>query len=55
MKIKNQNNHLYSKIILILTGDFSLNPGPVNRHQIKDHKFDAKDSIFFNLILTVSH
>ena len=39
---KMKNNHLYLKILLILLGgDISLNLGPVNRHQIKDHKFDV--------------
>ena len=37
--MKNENKYLYSKIILILSGGINLNPGPVNRHQIKDHKF----------------
>ena len=33
--MKNKYKHLYLKIILILSGDIELNPGPVNRHQIK--------------------
>ena len=28
-------------MLLILSGDINLNPGPVNRHQIKDHKFEV--------------
>ena len=40
-KMKNKNNYLYLKMLLILSGDINLNPGPANRHQIKDHKFEA--------------
>ena len=35
-----KGNHLDLKMALILSGNINLNPGPVNRHQIKDHKFD---------------
>ena len=28
-------------MLLILSGDINLNPGPVNRHQIKYHKFEV--------------
>ena len=28
-------------MLLILSGDINLNPGPANRHQIKDHKFEV--------------
>ena len=38
-KMKNKNNYLYLKVLLILSGD--INPGPANRHQIKDHKFEV--------------
>ena len=34
-KMKNKYNRLYLKIILILSGDIELNPGPVDRNQIK--------------------
>ena len=47
-KMKNKYNHLYLKMILILSGDIELNPGPVNRHQIKKEDFEVfnkKDSI----------
>ena len=37
-KLKNKNNYLYLKK-LILSGDINLNPGPADRHQIKEHKF----------------
>ena len=39
--MRNKNNHLYLKMLLILSGDINLNPGPVNIHQIKDHKFEV--------------
>ena len=38
--MKNKNNYLHLKMLLILSGDINLNTGPVNRHQIKDHKFE---------------
>ena len=38
-KMRNKNNHLYLKMLLILSVDINLNPGPVNIHQIKDCKF----------------
>ena len=47
-KMNNRYNRLYLKMILILSGDIELNPGPVNGHQIKkeDLKFlITKDSI----------
>ena len=28
-------------MLLILSGDINLNPGPVNRRQLKDHKFEV--------------
>ena len=28
-------------MLLILSDDINLNPGPVNRPQIKDHKFEV--------------
>ena len=28
-------------MLLILSGDINLNPGPVNRHQTKYHKFEV--------------
>ena len=34
-KMKNKDNYLYLKMLLIL------NPGPANRYQIKDHKFEV--------------
>ena len=34
-KMKNKDNYLYLKMLLIL------NPGPPNRYQIKDHKFEV--------------
>ena len=40
-KMKNKNNYLYLKMLLILPGDITLNPEPANRHQIKDHKFEV--------------
>ena len=40
-KMKNKNNYLYFKMLLILSGDINLNPGPANRHKIKDHKFEV--------------
>ena len=39
--MKNKNNYLYLKMLLILSGDINLNPGPANRHQIKNHKFEV--------------
>ena len=40
-EIKNKYNCLYLKMILILSGDIKLNPGPVNRHQIKKEDFEV--------------
>ena len=40
-KMKNKNNYMYLKMLLILSGDINLNPRPVNRHQLKDHKFEV--------------
>ena len=40
-RMKNKNNYLYLKMLFILSGDINLNPGPVNRHQIKDHNFEV--------------
>ena len=39
-KMRNKN-HLYLEMLLILSGDINLNPGPVNMHQIKDRKFEV--------------
>ena len=33
-KMKNKYNRLYSRMILILSGNIELNPGPVDRNQI---------------------
>ena len=40
-RMKCKSNHLYFKMVLILSGDIKLNPGPVTRHQINDPKFEA--------------
>ena len=40
-KMWNKNNHLYLKMLLILSGDINLNTGPVNICQIKDRKFEV--------------
>ena len=40
-KMKNKYNRLYLKIILILSGDIELNPGPVDRNQIKKGDFEV--------------
>ena len=40
-KMKNKNNNLYFKMLLILSGDINLNSGPANRQQIKDHEFEV--------------
>ena len=40
-KMKNKNNFLYLKMLLILSGSINLNAGPANRYQIKDHKFEV--------------
>ena len=40
-KMRNKNNHLYLKMLLILSGDINLNPGHVNINQIKDRKFEV--------------
>ena len=40
-KMKNKNNDLYLRMLLILSGDINLNCGPANRHQIKDHKMEV--------------
>ena len=40
-KMKNKNNDLYLRMLLILSGDINLNRGPANRHQIKDLKFEV--------------
>ena len=40
-KIINKNNYLYLKMLLILSSDINLNPGSVNRHQIKGYKFEV--------------
>lgn len=43
-KMKNKNNVLYLIMLLILSGDINLNPGPVKRHQTKDEKFEVPNS-----------
>ena len=40
-KMKNKYNRLYLKMILIMLGDIELNPGPVNRNQIKREDFEV--------------
>ena len=40
-KMKSKYNRLYLKMILILSGDIGLNPGPVKRHQIKKEDFEV--------------
>ena len=40
-KMRNKNKHLYLKMLLILSGDGNLSPGPVTIHQIKDRKFEV--------------
>ena len=40
-KMKNKNNYLYLKMLTILSGDINVNARPLNRHQIKDHKFEV--------------
>ena len=40
-KMKNRHNGLYLKMILILSGGIEINPGPVNRHQIKKENFEV--------------
>ena len=40
-EMKNKYNCLYLKMILILSGDIELNPGPVNRHQIKKEDLEV--------------
>ena len=53
-KMKNEKNPVDLNMLIILSGDIILNPRPVNRHQIKDHRYlPGKDSISFTLILTV--
>ena len=47
-KMKNKYNHLYLKMILVLSGDIELNPGPIDRNQIKKRVLKfliTKDSI----------
>ena len=39
-KMKNKN-YFYFKMLLILSGDVNLNPGPVKKHHIKEHKFEV--------------
>ena len=40
-KMINKYNRFYLKMILILPGDIKLNPGPVNKHQIKKENFEG--------------
>ena len=39
------NSHLCLRMSLILSGDASLNREPVNRHQIKNYRFDFNINI----------
>ena len=56
-KMKNKCNRLYLKMILFLSGNNELDPGSVNRHQIKKKRtlkfLITKDSISCILISTV--
>ena len=38
---KMKNNRLYLKMILIFPGNIELNPGLLNRHQIKKENFEV--------------
>ena len=49
-KMKCKSNHLYFKMVLLLSGDINLNPGPVTRHQLKDPKFEAFNNKGLHLI-----
>ena len=40
-KMENKSNCLYLKMIIILSGDIELNPGPVDRNQIKKEDFEG--------------
>ena len=40
-KMKNKYNRLYLKMILILSGDIKLDPGPVGRNQIRKEDFEV--------------
>ena len=39
--MKNKYNRLYSRMVLILSGDIELNPGPLDRNQIKKGDFEV--------------
>ena len=43
-KVKCRSNHLYLKMVLLLSSDLNLNPGLVNRYQVAEHKFKALSS-----------
>ena len=40
-KMKNKYNRLYLRMVLILSGDIELNPGPVDRNQNKKEDFEV--------------
>ena len=40
-KMKNKYNRLYLRMVLILSGDIELNPGPVDKNQIKKEDFEV--------------
>ena len=43
-KVKYINNHLYQKMILLLSGDINFNPVLVNKFHIREHKFNTFSS-----------
>ena len=43
-KMKNKYNRLYLRMVLILSGDIELNPGSVERNQIKNENFEVFDN-----------
>ena len=49
-KMKCKSSHLYFKMVLLLSGDINLNPGPVTRYQLKDPKFEASNNKGLHLI-----
>ena len=49
-KMKCKSNYLYLKMALVLSGDISLNPGPVTRHQTNDPKFEVFNGKGLHLI-----
>ena len=40
-KMKSKYNRMYLKMILIYSGDIELNPGPVDRNEIKKEDFEV--------------